>query len=93
MKLFMNIVSRKFEYQADNFAADLGYTNELSQSLIKLQIQNLSTMEADWMYSSYHYSHPLLSERLSAMGWKPTGKVAEKEKEAEAAVATGRDEL
>ncbi|KKA27857.1 hypothetical protein TD95_003251, partial [Thielaviopsis punctulata] len=93
MKLMMNVISRKFEYQADAFAANLGYTKELGQSLIKLQIQNLSAMEADWMYSSYHYSHPLLSERLSALDWKPTGKVMDKEKEVTEAVATGRDEL
>ena len=22
------------------------------------------------MYSSYHYSHPILTERLKAVGWK-----------------------
>lgn len=27
-------------------------------------------MDADWMYASYHYSHPILSERLQALGWK-----------------------
>lgn len=38
--------------------------------MLKLQIQNLSTMEADWMYASYHFSHPILTERLAALGWK-----------------------
>ncbi|KKF96179.1 CAAX prenyl protease 1 [Ceratocystis platani] len=96
MKLYMNIMSRKFEYQADAFAADLGFSNELAQSLIKLQIQNLSTMEADWMYSSYHYSHPILSERLAALNWQPTGKVLvdkEEKKDLDTATTTGRDEL
>jgi STE24 endopeptidase len=37
---------------------------------LKLQIQNLSTMNADWMYASYHYSHPILPERLRALGWE-----------------------
>ena len=27
-------------------------------------------MDADWMYASYHYSHPILPERLGALGWK-----------------------
>ena len=27
-------------------------------------------MDADWMYASYHYSHPILTERLAALGWK-----------------------
>lgn len=52
----------------------LGYSKELASSLLKLQIQNLSTMDADWMYASYHYSHPILSERLKALGWSG-GKV------------------
>lgn len=32
-------------------------------------------MDADWMYASYHYSHPILTERLAAIGWKG-GKVS-----------------
>lgn len=60
----------------DAFAVSLGYSEELSQSLLKLQIQNLSTMDADWVYASYHYSHPILPERLKALGWKG-GKVTD----------------
>ncbi|PLN83040.1 peptidase family M48-domain-containing protein [Aspergillus taichungensis] len=74
VKLLMNILSRRFEFQADAFAVQLGYSKELASSLLKLQIQNLSTMDADWMYASYHYSHPILSERLKALGWSG-GKV------------------
>jgi len=70
LKLFINILSRKFEYEADQFAVKLGYSTELASSLIKLQIQNLGTMEADWMYSSYHFTHPLLPERLRELNWK-----------------------
>ena len=47
----------------------LGYSKDLASSLIKLQIQNLSTMNADWMYASYHFSHPILPERLGALGY------------------------
>jgi STE24 endopeptidase len=53
----------------------LGYTAELGASLIKLQIQNLSSMDADWLYSSFHYSHPILTERLKAMSWKGDKKI------------------
>ncbi|KAE8144522.1 peptidase family M48-domain-containing protein [Aspergillus avenaceus] len=80
VKLLMNILSRKFEFEADAFAVKQGYSKELASSLIKLQIQNLSTMEADWMYASYHYSHPILSERLKALGWKG-GKVTDRKAE------------
>lgn len=93
IKLLMNIMSRRFEFQADAFARNLGYQAELASSLIKLQIQNLSTMDADSLYASYHFSHPILSERLKALEWAPTGKVVEEKKEDEDVVekASGRE--
>jgi len=98
IKLLMNILSRRFEFEADAFANGLGYNTELARSLIKLQIQNLSTMDADWMFASYHFSHPILSERLKALNWQATEKVevkgGEKEEGKEdVATTTGRDEL
>ncbi|KAK4043479.1 ribosomal protein L34-like protein [Parachaetomium inaequale] len=98
IKLLMNILSRRFEFQADAFADNLGYNTELARSLIKLQIQNLSTMDADWMFASYHFSHPILSERLKALNWQPTEKVEVKggeqaEGKEDVATATGRDEF
>lgn len=69
----------------DNFAVGLGYSTQLARSLIKLQIKNLSTMDADWLYANYHFSHPILPERLGALGWygqdgKANGKNADDEK-------------
>ncbi|KAK7397676.1 zinc metalloprotease [Neonectria punicea] len=100
VKFGMNIITRKFEFQADAFAKQLGYPEQLARSLLKLQIQNLSTMDADWMYASYHFSHPHLSERLNALGWKGSEGVTEgvPDKSIEAdkegvAKVTGRDEL
>ena len=96
----MNILSRKFEFEADKFALDLGYKEELAKSLIKLQVQNLSTMDADWMYATYHYSHPILAERLTALGWKSDKSAAngrlivdldEKDVNAKAVRATGKE--
>lgn len=65
----------------DRFAMDLGYSTDLAKSLIKLQIQNLSTMDADWMFASYHFSHPILPERLGALGWTSSDKKASGEKQ------------
>lgn len=94
IKLLMNILSRRFEFQADAFADKLGYNAELARSLIKLQIQNLSTMDADWAFASYHFSHPILSERLKALKWESKEKVEVKsEEKTDVATATGRDEL
>ncbi|KAK3718304.1 zinc metalloprotease [Vermiconidia calcicola] len=75
VKLGMNILTRSMEYEADAFSNRLGYSTELASSLIKLQVQNLSSMDADYLYSSYHYSHPILTERLKAIGWKGDKKV------------------
>lgn len=94
--LGMNMLSRKAEFEADNFAKELGYETELATGLIKLHKQNLSSMDADWMYATYHFSHPHLSERLKALGWKSDRAVVTDEKKADKegiATTTGRDEL
>ncbi|KAF8693672.1 hypothetical protein HU200_039084 [Digitaria exilis] len=63
----LNLVSRAFEFQADAFAKNLGYAPQLREALVKLQEENLSTMNTDPWYSAYHYSHPPLVERLQAL--------------------------
>ncbi|KAI9671570.1 MAG: hypothetical protein M1817_003622 [Caeruleum heppii] len=94
VKLLMNILSRQFEFEADAFAVRLGYSTELARSLIKLQVQNLSTMNADWLYASYHFSHPILSERLDALGYYGGREDAgEKTQEEEKVVKAGDREL
>jgi STE24 endopeptidase len=40
-------------------------------------------MDADWMYSAYHYSHPILTERLKAVGWTSETKVGDDDKKAD----------
>jgi len=93
IKLLMNILSRRYEFQADEFALKLGYSTELARAMIKLQIQNLSTMDADWMYASYHFSHPILSERLGALGYyAEKDKIVEvDDKSEEVTKASGRE--
>ncbi|TMX05005.1 CAAX prenyl protease 1 homolog [Solanum pennellii] len=63
----LNLVSRAFEFQADAFAKKLGYAAPLRAGLVKLQEENLSSMNTDPWYSAYHYSHPPLVERLAAI--------------------------
>lgn len=92
VKYLMNVVTRKFEFEADAFARDLGYSADLASSLVKLHIQNLSTMDADWLYASYHFSHPHLTERLKAIGWQGK-KDTHADKKPEVVKASGRDEL
>lgn len=93
IKLGMNVLSRRYEFEADAFARNLGYSADLAKSLIKLQVQNLSTMDADPIFASYHFSHPILTERLKALDWQPTEKVVVEDEKDGVAKASGRDEL
>jgi STE24 endopeptidase len=58
------------QYQADEFAVGLGYGGPLQSGLVKLQLENLSNMNPDPWYSTYHHSHPVLVERLTAIRHK-----------------------
>ncbi|KAG0357188.1 hypothetical protein BGZ54_000421 [Gamsiella multidivaricata] len=73
-----NMISRRYEFQADAFARDLGYASSLASGLIKLQLKNLGTMNPDWLYSMYHRSHPELVERLNAINRSSAGSKTEK---------------
>lgn len=65
---FFNILlTRKHEFEADRFGVNLGYADSLRSGLIKLQLENLGNMNPDKWYSTYHYSHPPLVERLEAI--------------------------
>ncbi|EPZ36837.1 Peptidase M48 domain-containing protein [Rozella allomycis CSF55] len=63
----MNIVSRKHEYEADAFAVKHGYSLELVNALIKIHSENLSNLNPDRWYVTYHYCHPTLFERIEAI--------------------------
>ena len=66
----MTVLSRKFEFQADSFGRSLGYSTQLQAALIKLHKENLGFPVTDKWYSTYHYSHPPLLERLRAFKTK-----------------------
>ncbi|XP_021181731.3 CAAX prenyl protease 1 homolog [Helicoverpa armigera] len=57
-------LSRKFEFEADNFAVSLSYPNELRSALIKLGKDNLDYPIYDKLYSSWYHSHPTLLHRI-----------------------------
>lgn len=75
LQFAQNLLVRKHEYEADEYAKQCGYTDDLGKSLIKLNIENLSYMDVDWLYSAYHRSHPILAERLDAIGYVSKQKV------------------
>ena len=39
----------------------------LKTGLVKIGLENLGAMAPDWLYSTYHYSHPPVVERISAI--------------------------
>ena len=62
--LFMNYMSRKFEYQADNYAKETFEGTSLITSLKKLSRNSLSNLTPHPAYVFMHYSHPTLLERI-----------------------------
>lgn len=62
--LFMNILSRKFEYQADNYAKETFAGKPLISSLKKLSKNSLSNLTPHSAYVFIHYSHPTLLQRI-----------------------------
>lgn len=62
--LAMNHLSRKFEFQADDYAKDTFDSNPLISSLKKLSKNNLSNLTPHPAYVFVHYSHPPLIERI-----------------------------
>ena len=51
----MTALSRRFEFQADEFGKSLGRAEKLCAALIKLNNDNLSYPIYDWLYSAWHH--------------------------------------
>ncbi len=62
--IIMNYISRKFEYQADNYAKENYNGESLINSLKKLSKKSLSNLTPHKASVFLHYSHPTLLERV-----------------------------
>ncbi|MFI1743685.1 M48 family metallopeptidase [Thalassobellus sediminis] len=62
--LIMNLFSRKFEYQADDYAKNTFKAEPLITSLKKLSKNSLSNLTPHKAYVFMHYSHPTLLQRI-----------------------------
>ena len=62
--LLMNYLSRRFEYQADNFAKHTYAVLPLISGLKKLSKNSLSNLTPHPLYVFAHYSHPTLLQRF-----------------------------
>ncbi|XP_039288141.1 CAAX prenyl protease 1 homolog [Nilaparvata lugens] len=67
LNFFTTSLSRRFEFQADAFAMGMGKAVYLRRALIKLNQDNLGFPVYDWLYSTWHHSHPPLLQRLKAL--------------------------
>jgi len=65
--IFMNILSRKNEFEADAFASKNYDPKALAAALKKLSGRNLSNLTPHPLYVFFNYSHPPLLERLKKL--------------------------
>ena len=65
--VIMNIISRKNEFQADEFAKHTYNGEALATSLKKLSVDSLANLHPHKAYVFVHYSHPPILERLSRL--------------------------
>jgi STE24 endopeptidase len=65
--LVMNYISRKFEYQADDYAKNTFKAAPLISGLKKLSKNSLSNLTPHRAYVFAHYSHPTLLQRYHNM--------------------------
>jgi STE24 endopeptidase len=56
---------RRFEFEADDFAAQNAQASKLISGLVKLYEENASTLTPDPLYSAFHYSHPPAAIRIA----------------------------
>jgi STE24 endopeptidase len=68
----INWLSRKHEYEADQFAVKtLHNPTPMEEALVNLTVKNLTNLTPHPWYSAYHYSHPTPTERIHAIRTVP----------------------
>lgn len=58
-------LSRKFEFEADQYASEHADSNKLISALVKLYKENANTLTPDPLYSAFHDSHPPAPVRIA----------------------------
>jgi len=67
LSIGMNMLSRKHEYEADNFASETANASDLVNALKKLSKDSLSNLNPHPAYVFVYYSHPTLLQRMNNM--------------------------
>jgi STE24 endopeptidase len=66
----MSYLSRKHEFEADDFAAEQSKPQTLIKALVKLYRDNANTLTPDPLYSAFHDSHPPAPVRIAHLSAK-----------------------
>ena len=69
----MASISRKHEFEADDYAAQQSNAAVLIQALVKLYEENANTLTPDPIYSAFHDSHPPAPVRVAHLSRKLAG--------------------
>ncbi len=62
-----NHLSRRDEFEADAFAAEMSDGGHLAAALLKLQQSNATALAQDPLYAAVHHSHPTVEERIGRL--------------------------
>jgi len=65
LNLLLSYISRKFEYQADRFAADNYDDEQIISALKVLSRENFSNLTPHPLFVKFYYSHPPLLDRIN----------------------------
>ncbi|TDR72997.1 M48 family metallopeptidase [Paludibacterium purpuratum] len=68
----MSRLSRRHEFEADDFAARQTDARDLISALVKLYRDNASTLTPDPLYSAFYDSHPPATLRIAHLKGKPS---------------------
>ena len=66
----MSFLSRKHEFEADDFASEQSKPETLITALVKLYRDNANTLTPDPLYSAFHDSHPPAPVRIAHLSAK-----------------------
>ncbi len=69
---FFTMLSRRYEFEADAFAARQVSAQALIDALIRMYRENASTLTPDRLYSAFHHSHPPAAVRIARLSSKIT---------------------
>ncbi len=67
----IKILTRKYEFEADDFASEQARPADLISALVSLYKENANTLTPDPLYSAFHDSHPPAPIRIAHLNAKP----------------------